>query len=173
MNEHVDNADLEAFVLGDLDEARAARFEQHCSACASCAERLANEARFELALVEVQAAASSSAPRRGVRAARGRWRTVTYAAVATLALAAALALVVRRTEPARPSVASARPATIGAPIAPVVCPAGTEQGACVDRAHRHGLVVRYPGWAGPPPIGGGARSAGPSNPPFLSESTRP
>jgi len=163
MKEHLEPAELEQFVLGTLDDTRLAQFEAHVSRCAACAASLTREARLELALVEL-------APRpvgppialRGVRARR--------VVPAILVAAAAVALLVVRRPGAPPREAGRRS------IPDVICAAGPDQAACVQRAHRHGLYVQYPGWAGAPPLGDRAldiasglvlRSAvGPSLPPF-------
>src|SRR5205807_2647023 len=54
-----------------------------------------------------------------------------------------------------------------APIPLVVCADGPEQGKCVQNAHRRGLYVRWPDWAGAPPLGGRRNpGAGPADSPF-------
>lgn len=54
----------------------------------------------------------------------------------------------------------------GRAIPDVVCSDGPDQGACVERAGRHGLFVQYPDWAGPPPLAAVDPSAGPTIAPF-------
>jgi anti-sigma factor RsiW len=151
MTEHISDAEIEAFALGELLPPRLAGFEAHVSSCDECAGRLAAAARLELALAEVQAASASRARRRVSR------RTV-GAAAATLTAAAAVLLLFLRDIRDQPV-----PSAIGAGL---VCADGPGQVACVRRAQRHGLLVHYPDWAGPPPFGQRDISAGPSVAPF-------
>jgi hypothetical protein len=158
MTEHPDLGELEQFVLGELVGPALERFEAHVVACDACSARLAAEARLEVALVEL----ASLPP----AAQRGRLRT-RLATGAAIAAAAGLLLVlidVRRGEDAPRSIPG------------VVCAIAAEQTACVQAAHRHGLVVIYPDWAGAPPLGDradGLRASGPSSPPFAAERVQP
>lgn len=83
-----------------------------------------------------------------------------------IAAAAALALVLLERPPVEEAkapelVPSPRPSATPA----VVCDSLMDQTACIERAHRHGLYVKYPSGAGAPPIGG-ASTVGPSSSPF-------
>jgi len=167
MTAHLDTAELEDFVQGTLDGTRLAQFEARVSSCDACAASLMREARLELALVELGTPAASPPARRWSRRAMP-------AVLAIAATAAAILLVV-----ARPGSPAWRAASVRS-IPGVVCPPGTEQATCVQRAHGHGLFVEEPAWAGPPPLGdreldavwGPAlrSSIGPSRPPFPSDS---
>jgi len=150
MHDHVDASEIEDFVIGALAGDRRARFETHLSSCDHCAQRLAREARLEVALVEVQAAAAAT--RRRQRLVAGSMWGAPVLVVAILA-----ALVLGKGD---------RPGGAGSARAHVVCSDGPDQLACVDDAHRHGLFVQYPVWAGPPPFGEQDPSAGPSAAPF-------
>jgi len=167
MTEHLETTEFEQFAQGALDASRLARFEAHASSCQACAAALMREARLELALVE-RSAARVARP----WAQRGSRSRGVAAAILAVAAAAAAVLVVVRRHDAPPREAGIRS------IAGVICLAGPEQAACVRRAHRHGLVVQYPDWAGLPPLGdhelelasGPAPrfAVGPSLPPFPS-----
>jgi len=93
-------------------------------------------------------------------------RPMMIAAAGVIAVAAVLALVLLRRPPVQEANApellpSPRPSAIPA----VVCDSLMDQTACIERAHRHGLYVKYPSGAGAPPIGG-ASTVGPSSSPF-------
>jgi anti-sigma factor RsiW len=169
MDEHLQPTEIEAFVLGALSPDRLVAFERHVSGCDSCAESLAREARLELALVEVRAAMpGTSTPVTRI------WRRRVVPVVGALAVAALVALIVDRAAPTNADLAGAARTKAAEPIAPVVCLDGPEQAACIQRAHRHGRIVRYPDWAGPPPLGGSRKSSGPAAPPFpISKRTNP
>jgi len=162
MSDHPTPAEIEAFVLGIRAAAPGSEFEAHVSSCSECAALLAHEARVELALGSV--AASSKAP-----PARAR-RAVMTATIAALAAAAAWAIA-RAPAPAGAAdvamIEALRRAPIAAsdPIPAAVCPAGPDQRACIEQAHRHGLFVDYPASAGAPQWGGRAAD-GPSTCPF-------
>lgn len=82
---HATSAELELYVLGGLDAARAERVEAHCVECAPCAAALAGEARLETAFEQIAA--------RSVRASMMRpARAATYGAASLLAVAAATAI---------------------------------------------------------------------------------
>jgi len=168
MTEHPDATELEQFVRGQLDDGPRQRFEAHLGSCGACAAALAREARLELALVELATveAACPAAPRPSVARRRSLQLAAAAAAIALLILAI--------------RTGTAPPGAIARTSPNVTCPAGAAQAACVRSAHRHGLFVQYPGWAGPPPLGAiapddGVREVvdpdrrladGPSRPPF-------
>jgi hypothetical protein len=165
MTDHADATELALFVRGELEGSQLASFEAHVSSCAACAALLTREARLELALLELGARGELAAP-------AGRRVLARRLVGATLTLGVAAGLVLTLWPPRE----SARPGSRSIPG--VVCAQGAEQAACVKRAHDHGLFVRYPTWAGPPPLGGIAvghsapddadprRQLGPSGPPF-------
>lgn len=174
--EHPDDGAFEAFVIGALEGDAATYFEAHLPGCAACAARLRAEAALEVSLHEVHALASSApaalalvppaaaplAPALSAPRARHTRRIIVLAAAA-LAIAATVALVAGRTpDPTPPPVvATPRPP----PIAPVMCEVLLEQAACIEAAHRRGLVVAYPPGAGAPSFGG-SPTRGPSSSPF-------
>jgi anti-sigma factor RsiW len=154
MTEHVSDAEIEEFALGELPAARLSSFEAHVSRCDDCAARLAREARLELQLAEVHSTAPAPAVHRGLVSRRNA------AALATLALAATVLVLVLRRPHEQPAAA----------IPNIVCPDGADQRDCVRRAQRRGLFVQYPGWADSPPFGDNDRRAGPSVAPYPTES---
>ena len=107
-----------------------------------------------------------------------RRRRAVYAGVAgALALAAVLFLFVRdrsggsNDDPSKTTMTvtvTAPPAT-QAPHPPVVCPDNLQQEKCIEDAHRHGLFVSYPPFAGAPSLGGGRSGPGPSGSPFAGQ----
>jgi hypothetical protein len=147
MPDHVAASEIEEFVIGALTEDRRARFEEHVASCDECGERLAREARLELALVEVAAAAPR---RRRSLAARTAWA----APIAVVAVVIAFTL------------RDDHRGVAGGGRARVVCADGPDQLACVEDAERHGLFVQYPDWAGAPPLGDPDPASGPSTAPF-------
>jgi hypothetical protein len=163
---HPPDGAFEAFVIGALEGGDAEAFEAHVLGCAACGLRLREEASLEERIHEV--AAKPRAPLAEVRSMPtkpGRRRTAVVVG-GVLAVAAALALVVLERPPVQearaPELApSPRPSAIPA----VVCDSLTDQAACIERAHRRGLYVKYPSGAGAPPIGG-ASTVGPSSSPF-------
>ncbi len=83
---HVAREALEAYVIGALDEAEAARLESHVLACPACEARLQHEASLELAFTQV-ARAPEARPRRA-----GRVAAPIAAVGGVLAVAAAMIL---------------------------------------------------------------------------------
>ncbi len=61
MSEHFSQSDLEAYVMGSIDEAAAERLERHVARCARCSAALAREAELEELL---HAAAAQPPPAR-------------------------------------------------------------------------------------------------------------
>lgn len=53
---HVTDRMIELFVIGELPAEWLAAFETHISMCEHCAKKLADEARFEVAMSEIAAA---------------------------------------------------------------------------------------------------------------------
>jgi len=170
MREHPTRDALEAFVMGALEADP--KLEEHLATCDACTARLAEEARLELALHGV----ADRVRRRTPRAAPGalpprerptlRQRTIGWAKV-LLAATLAAGLVLQTIGPGlrSPAREAAQPAP--PPIPNVICPDGLQQVACVEEAHRHGLYVEYPAWAGAPPLGGSRTfGAGPDGAPF-------
>src|SRR5262249_3991834 len=138
MTSHPDSASFEEFVLGVLRPERAEVFTEHVAGCDACSARLAREGRVAGLLEGV---GREPAGRPVLVGAVTKRRRAFVAAGAVLAVAAALALVFRGKQDPSPAAPSA-------PIANVVCPDGPNQVACVEDAHRHGLYVEYPSWAG-------------------------
>ena len=86
MNGHAGRAELELYVVGALEGARAEALEEHCASCDVCADALAREARLEIAFEQVATQATrSSARSRPIRAAA-------YGAAGLVAMAAAAML---------------------------------------------------------------------------------
>ena len=163
---HPADGDFEAFVIGALEGDDAEAFEAHVVGCTVCEARLQEEARLEERIYEV--AVKPRAPLAEVRPlpAKPGGRRIAVVVVGALAVAAALAFVVLRRPPVEEAkapelVPSPRPSAIPA----VVCDSLPDQAACIERAHRRGLYVKYPSGAGAPPIGG-ASTVGPSSSPF-------
>ena len=162
---------FERFIIGALTDVESASFVTHVSDCDACAKKLEAEAQLELAIVEVHAASNASRPVRRAPPAR-RWRLIGVGA-GSLALAAALFVVLGRRHEAH-DAARVQTATVSArravePIPLTVCPDDLEQEKCVEEAHRHGLFVSYPPWASGPPLGGGRAGQGPSSSPFTPQ----
>jgi anti-sigma factor RsiW len=84
MNEHVSQLELDAYVIGALDDADVTAFEAHVVACEACAKRLQHEAELEVAFAAVVA---SPVPSRLPRIA-----SISAFAGAALAMAAATLL---------------------------------------------------------------------------------
>ncbi len=175
MSDHVKDSEIEAFAIGALDAAASDAFVAHVAQCDACSARLAAEAQRELAFGEV--AAERHAQVSDVSKTRPsnvrRLRTPALTAGLALAAAAALVLAARSDraarEVARGNAAAARTVALAstAPIAPVICPAGPEQMQCVQHAHKRGLYVKEPHWAGAPALGGRRAADGPADSPFL------
>jgi predicted anti-sigma-YlaC factor YlaD len=96
--EHVAVAELELYVMGALDEVRAARVEEHAGACAACGEALAREARLEMAFEQIAERMSHPPAVATVRALPKRRPMVTvgYAFAGAAAMAAGVLLWVGR-----------------------------------------------------------------------------
>ena len=89
---HATSDELSQYVMGVLGPAHARRLETHTIECGACAERLAVEARFELAFERV---AEHSATSGGLRS----MRAVAFGAAGLLAAAAAVLLWVGHASP--------------------------------------------------------------------------
>lgn len=177
--DHPNDATIEHYVIGALEGAAHDDFVAHVSACEACAAKLAREAETELAVLEVsearraraRTAKSTAAPAATIDldAQRRRRRLLTAATVIALAAAVLLFLRSKKEDDARDrapmSMKASAPRT-AAPIPLVTCPDGIGQEKCIEDAHRHGLSVGYPPWAGAPPLGGGPSDRGPNGSPF-------
>lgn len=84
---HATAAELEAYVLGALDEGLVEGFEAHCAECDECARALAGEARLEVAF-ETVARRPSRVPVPVTRPLRA----AAYGAAGLVAMAAAVLL---------------------------------------------------------------------------------
>jgi hypothetical protein len=85
MSGHATAKELELYVLGALDGARAEAFEAHCASCDACAAALSGEASLEIAFEQVAKRSVRMQAAKPVRAAA-------YGAVGLLAMAAAVVL---------------------------------------------------------------------------------
>lgn len=173
--DHPQDSAFESFVIGAMSDEESAAFVAHTSACDACAKKLEVEAQTELAMFEVHAESVRAKPVRLLDVNRRR-RALYAGATGALALAAALFLFVRgRTAPDDEPSKTTMTVTVTAPPATqapkplVVCPDGLQQEKCVEDAHRHGLFVSYPPWAGPPSLGGGRSGTGPNGSPFTGQ----
>ncbi len=134
---HLDDLLLDAFVSGASSPAEDDQVSTHVKVCEACAARLREFAQAE----DVFPALARSQP-----PARSRSRRI---AAGIALLAASLALVVAWQMRQPRHVVS----PVAEAIAPVICPDGPDQRACVNAAHRKGLVVNYPDSAGAPLLG--------------------
>ncbi len=170
--EHPADVQFEGFVTGALEGAEAETFEAHVVACPACTKKLAAEARLEEQLYEIAAQPRPLAEPKPLAEPTPIRRPRRWGGAAVLGVAAALAaaaaitlLVVREEAPEQSKRAPLEATPPPSAIPVVVCDQLMEQAACIERAHRRGLYVRYPTGAGAPPIGG-ASTGGPSSSPF-------
>jgi hypothetical protein len=91
---HLTECAFVSYLVGDVDEADAARVEEHVTACRLCAARLQEEARLEVALYEAAELGEDA-----VVPIRRRWERVAVTATAVVSVAAALVLALG--DPAR------------------------------------------------------------------------
>jgi anti-sigma factor RsiW len=61
MFDHIAMDDIEQFVVGTLPAERRNQLAKHMASCTACAQALADEARFEVALTEATRASSFTA----------------------------------------------------------------------------------------------------------------
>jgi hypothetical protein len=136
MTAHPDHAQIELFVLGALDDAESALFTDHVAACGACSAKLAEEAKLELALMDLPKSRSAAvvAPRPQRIRQRVAFATAGFAAAAAIALWAFRGAIV-----AKRDLAAA-----GAPRAVASCPDGVHQLDCIAEAHRDGRTLEYP-----------------------------
>jgi hypothetical protein len=184
--EHPEATEFEAFVIGALDDARRTAFLAHVDGCDACSAKLEAEAKAELAILEVHEAAKEAPKKKQAPSAAGaNVRRIPIrgvaAVTAVLVVAASLFFYIRSKRNEGASTSSTAPMTMTvttaattapaeAPIPPVVCLDGEGQEKCIDDAHQHGLVVKYPPWAKGPLFGGGPSGRGPNGSPFAPPS---
>jgi hypothetical protein len=146
--EHLTTEELEAFVQG-VPQGDPAALRRHLSACATCARRLAREARLEVALQHVVLEADASAKSfRGPHRGRHGWR-VPLSIAATLLLVAGVGWVLAlREAPMAPRQIVSRPAMSEHALSIPAGPAATMPGYGVvapTDVCRH-VTVPPPGW---------------------------
>jgi anti-sigma factor RsiW len=143
--------DLDLYVMDALPDERRTVVEAHVASCAECAAALAREARLELQLLELVAAADAAtdetqaaplsiarpapAPRRSKSPTRRRRRRAVWSAIAAAAVVAAGVLGALRLWPRPPSA----PEQIV-----VACPFDDSARSCIEHARQHGLFVQFP-----------------------------
>ena len=149
---HPSLGDLEHYVIGALEVDAALVLENHVASCAMCAAALAQEARLEVALHQI---ARAPTPLHAA-ARRSRTTLAVAGAMAVLACAAALLVVLGRSEDemvdrrgdsqpaARHEVSVPRHETTPTYDATVSCLEPDGYDRCVREAHRRGLVVTRP-----------------------------
>lgn len=162
---HTTDSDLEMYVLGALPPRRRAEVEQHVQGCTQCGDRLAREARLEVALWELGRAlpaapkeAEAEAPILDLEAARQRrmgalargWGRG-MAALTAMGVAAAALLMVRGPKTLVDEDPRLRPPPGGAPervaepaprLRPWACPDDpTGLHECQAAARRQGLYL--------------------------------
>lgn len=86
--DHLQNAMLVSYLMGELDDSGALALETHVSECSNCADRLQHEAEFEEALFMAAELEPSTAHQ------SDQLRRIATVAVAAVAMAAALLLSV-------------------------------------------------------------------------------
>jgi anti-sigma factor RsiW len=148
-DKHLSHDDLALYVMDALAPSLSTALEAHVARCPACADALAREASFEVALHEVGAAGLGhrAAPRPVRLAPRPRLRRATTAAfAAALALAAGYLISIARST--HDVAHAAERASL------VACPPGNDEAAraCQARARRTGLYVQDPPWSAPIPI---------------------